>query len=114
MTSVLRDSAARLRVLQADAQEGESVPGLAEWVALEQWRATWRPDADPVGGMEELGALFRRAMRQGYAAYWVGTRVMPELFALDSSLASMWQQGFACAQTDAAIGVVCRPASDLA
>ncbi|KQV81030.1 hypothetical protein ASD15_14210 [Massilia sp. Root351] len=96
------------------APEDEAVPGQAEWVALEQWRASWRPEVDLLGGSEELGALFRRAMRQGYAAYVAGARVMPALFSLDSSLAAMWQQGFADARVDAAIGAVCRPACDVA
>ena len=95
MTSVGSGGGACSRALFGGEPEGEAVPGQAEWVALEQWRATWRPEVDPVGGTEELGALFRRAMRQGYAAYLVGARAMPALFALDSSLAAMWQQGFA-------------------
>ena len=102
------------RDLSDEAQDGEIVPGLAEWIALEQWRASWRPELDPVDGTLELGALFRRAMRQGYAAYVGGTRAMPALFALDSGLASMWQQGFACARTDAALGLPDRPACGLA
>ncbi|KQW93177.1 hypothetical protein ASC94_10895 [Massilia sp. Root418] len=114
MTSVGSDGGARSRPLCGGAPEDEAVPGQAEWVALEQWRASWRPEVDLLGGTEELRALFRRAMRHGYAAYVAGARAMPTLFALDSSLAAMWQQGFADARRDAAIGVVCQPACDVA
>lgn len=114
MTSVDSGETVPGWVLQGEALEGEEAPGLAEWAALEQWRASWRPERDPLDATEELGTLFRRVMRQGYAAYVSGTRAMPALFALDSDLASMWQQGFACARTDAALGLSYRPACGLA
>lgn len=114
MACVNSRSTRRAYLLSDDALDVECIPGLAEWIALEHWRANWRPEPDPVGGTDELCALFQRVMRRGYAAYLAGAKVMPELFALDSSLASMWQEGFASARMDAAIGAIYRPACDLA
>lgn len=85
--------------------ETDSVSGLGEWLALQAWRASWRPEPDPAASVEALGLVFRRAMRAGYAAYLAGAKVMPELFALDESLARMWQEGFASARMDAELGI---------
>ncbi|WP_377705283.1 hypothetical protein [Pseudoduganella sp. UC29_71] len=110
MVSVDSAANARSRDGAGASQEGEVVPGLDEWIALEQWRANWRPSCNPVDGTAELAALFRRTARQGYAAYVAGVRAMPALFALDGALACLWQQGYACARADAAIGILARPA----
>ncbi|MES2260582.1 MAG: hypothetical protein V4724_18835 [Pseudomonadota bacterium] len=92
-------------VLAEDVLEADSVIGLAEWMALQAWRANWRPEPDPARSVEALGAVFRRVLRIGYAAYLSGAKVMPTLFALDSTMAQMWQEGFALARVDARLGI---------
>ncbi|SFV16805.1 hypothetical protein [Pseudoduganella namucuonensis] len=94
-------SESSLRQECGDALEDESVPGLMEWMEMERWRADWQPVPDPYVGTEQLEAIFQRVVRHGYAAYVRGARVMPDLFASDSSLASMWQAGYANARMDA-------------
>jgi hypothetical protein len=86
--------------------EADSVAGLDEWLALQAWRANWRPEPDPAASVEALSLVYRRVMRAGYTAYLADAKVMPELFALDRSLARMWQEGFAGARMDAELGIV--------
>lgn len=83
-------------------------PGLAEWEELAQWRARWQ--CAPINGMNELCLLFLKVMRRGYASYFGGATVMPEVFARDESLTRMWRAGYARAQLDNAGGDVSPPA----
>ncbi|MTW02704.1 hypothetical protein [Pseudoduganella ginsengisoli] len=87
-------------------EEIDNVAGLGEWMALQTWLANWRPEADPTRSVEALSLVLLRAMRAGYVAYLIGVKAMPELFALDQSLARMWQEGYASARTDAGFGVI--------
>jgi hypothetical protein len=92
---------------QANAmQEGDAVPGLVECLALQAWRANWRPEPDPAQSVEVLSVVLRRTWEAGYAAYRAGTKVMPDLFALERTLAEMWQQGYANAKADVVRDVV--------
>lgn len=95
--------------LSAETEEADSVSGLDEWLALQAWRANWRPEPDPARNVEELAVVLRRAMRAGYAAFWTGAKAMPELFALDSTLACMWQEGYASAGREASLDVMTQP-----
>lgn len=91
-------------------REGEVVPGLAEWQALQAWRESWRPEPDPARSMDELGGIFRRALLLGYAAYGAGLQAPPDLFSRDCYLTQMWEEGFAIARTDVELGLICQPA----
>lgn len=98
----MRDQNAAWRQrLSSDSLDGDVVPGLAEWLDMEDWRARWQPLPDPHAEIEQLQAIFRRVMRHGYAAYLRGERVMPDRFSRNEQFATMWQEGFASARMDA-------------
>lgn len=84
----------------------DAVPGLAEWLDIEDWRTRWQPLPDTHAEIEHLQAIFRRVMRHGYAAYLRGERAMPDRFSSDELFATMWHAGYANAQMDAQLMAV--------
>jgi hypothetical protein len=108
----MRDPGASWRErLSGDMPDADAVPGLAEWLDMEDWRAGWQPLPDPYAGIEQLAAIFQRVMRHGYAAYLRGERVMPDLFPSDGWFATMWQAGYANARMNAELEFPCSASS---
>lgn len=100
MDGIREQSTSWQQRLSGDSLDAEPVPGLAEWLDMEDWRAGWLPLPDPYVGIEQLQAIYQRVMRHGYAAYLRGERAMPDFFSCNRSFAAMWQEGYASARMD--------------